>query len=185
MMLKKLHLSYTEVNDAGCAALAAALDSGALPALKTLFLYRIPASVAAKEAVHAALARSAEERVRAQAAAREALRSAINRNERGPLESALELAEACGLKWFDVTTAKVALDELWHQEAVRVLRAYCDTCLAGPRSAAKFKEAALHFDRAAALNHAPLAKAAKAIFAGAAKGCRSQAEAMRQSSLSE
>jgi hypothetical protein len=36
--LKDLDLSYTQVTDAGCAALAAALDSGALPALEVLDL---------------------------------------------------------------------------------------------------------------------------------------------------
>ena len=55
--LKALHLDRTQVTDAGCAALAAALDNGALPALKDLTLRGIPASAAAKEAVHAALAR--------------------------------------------------------------------------------------------------------------------------------
>jgi hypothetical protein len=35
---------------------AAALDSGALPALTTISLDRIPASAVVKEAVHAALA---------------------------------------------------------------------------------------------------------------------------------
>ena len=38
----------TQVTDAGCIALAAALDSGQLPALKTLWLQHIPASAAAK-----------------------------------------------------------------------------------------------------------------------------------------
>ena len=56
--LRTLDLSYTQVTDAGCAALAAALDSGALPALELLTLNGTPASAAAKEAVHAALARS-------------------------------------------------------------------------------------------------------------------------------
>ena len=56
--LKDLSLSFTEVSDAGCAALVSALDSGALPALERLKLNHIPASAAAKEAVQAALARS-------------------------------------------------------------------------------------------------------------------------------
>ena len=51
-----LNLTYTQVSDAGCAALAAALDSGALPALKTLQLNDIPASDAAKAAVYEARA---------------------------------------------------------------------------------------------------------------------------------
>ena len=57
--LKKLSglcLDESQITDAGCAALAAALDSGALPALERLGLYDIPASAAAKEAVHEARA---------------------------------------------------------------------------------------------------------------------------------
>ena len=87
-----LYLGGTEINDAGCAALAAALDSGTLPALEELELgdvddgvelelgdvdaevglYGIPASDAAKEAVREALARS-----RAAASACEAERAAM------------------------------------------------------------------------------------------------------------
>ena len=54
--LKVLNLDYTKITDAGCATLAAALDSGALPALERLFLNGIPASAAAKAAVYAARA---------------------------------------------------------------------------------------------------------------------------------
>ena len=54
--LKALDLSDTQITDAGCATLAAALDSGALPALERLFLDGIPASAAAKAAVYAARA---------------------------------------------------------------------------------------------------------------------------------
>ena len=50
--LKVLFLSRTQITDAGCATLAAALDSGALPALETLYLSGTPASDPAKEAVH-------------------------------------------------------------------------------------------------------------------------------------
>ena len=46
---------------------------------------------------------------------------------------------------------------------------------AGPRSAAELREAASHFEQAAALHPAP---AMKAEFAGNAARCRSQAEAM-------
>ena len=56
--LKALDLRYTEITDAGCAALAAALDSGALPALVQLDLDHILASAAAKDAVREALAKS-------------------------------------------------------------------------------------------------------------------------------
>ena len=45
--------------DAGCAALAAALDSGALLALEVLHMSRTPASAAAKSAVKEALERTA------------------------------------------------------------------------------------------------------------------------------
>ena len=54
--LKRLYLRGTQVTDAGCATLAAALDSGALPALEMLDLDGIPASTAAKAAVYEALA---------------------------------------------------------------------------------------------------------------------------------
>ena len=53
-----LRLGRTEVTDAGCATLVAALDSGALPALELLELEAISASATAIEAVYAALARS-------------------------------------------------------------------------------------------------------------------------------
>ena len=53
--LQLLNLKDTQVSDAGCATLAAALDSGALPALEDLTLDGIPASAAAKEAAHKGL----------------------------------------------------------------------------------------------------------------------------------
>ena len=56
--LKMLELDYTQVSDAGLAALASALDSSALPALEKLTLEGTPASDTAKGAVYAALARS-------------------------------------------------------------------------------------------------------------------------------
>ena len=59
--LKELDLEGTQVSDAGCAALAAALDSGALPALEDLALANISASAAATDAVSAALERSRAE----------------------------------------------------------------------------------------------------------------------------
>ena len=49
--LKRMYLGDTQISDAGCAALAAALDRGALPALEHLALDGIPASAAAKAAV--------------------------------------------------------------------------------------------------------------------------------------
>ena len=48
--------SDTQITDAGCATLAAALDSGALPALEKLYLDGIPASAAAKATVYKARA---------------------------------------------------------------------------------------------------------------------------------
>jgi hypothetical protein len=42
--LKLLYLSYTQITDAGCAALAAALESGELPALDKLILFGTPTS---------------------------------------------------------------------------------------------------------------------------------------------
>ena len=52
--LKGLNLNRTQITDAGCAALAAALGSGSLPALAWLVLQRIPASAAAKATVQRA-----------------------------------------------------------------------------------------------------------------------------------
>ena len=57
--LKKLELLVldgTQITDAGCASLAAALNSGALPALEKLDLTDIPASAEAKAAVYEARA---------------------------------------------------------------------------------------------------------------------------------
>ena len=56
--LELLDLRYTQVSDAGCATLAAALDSGVLPALEELKLDAIPASGPATDAVYAAMKRS-------------------------------------------------------------------------------------------------------------------------------
>ena len=54
--LKLLDLDRTQISDAGCATLVAALDSGALPALSGLKLDDIPASAGAKAAVYHRLA---------------------------------------------------------------------------------------------------------------------------------
>ena len=51
--LKRLDLDNTQITDAGCAALAAALDGAVLPALEDLNLFGIPASEAAKAALMA------------------------------------------------------------------------------------------------------------------------------------
>ena len=55
--LEVLDLGHTQITDAGCATLVAALDSGALPALKELELQGTPASFAATVAVYKALAK--------------------------------------------------------------------------------------------------------------------------------
>ena len=60
--LKGLYLSRTQVSDVGCTALATALNSGMLPSLERLYLNGIPASAAAKAAVHEALAKSRDPR---------------------------------------------------------------------------------------------------------------------------
>jgi hypothetical protein len=52
-------LQNTQITDAGCATLAAALDSGALPVLEDLHIPGTPASAAAKFAVKEALERTA------------------------------------------------------------------------------------------------------------------------------
>jgi len=56
--LRTLSLVYTQITNAGCAALADALDSGVLPALESLDLRGIPASAAARAAVMEALGRA-------------------------------------------------------------------------------------------------------------------------------
>jgi hypothetical protein len=50
--LKVLYLDGSEITDAGCAGLAAALDSGALPALEELELDGTRASAVAADAVY-------------------------------------------------------------------------------------------------------------------------------------
>ena len=48
-------LNSTQITDTGCAALAAAIRSGALPALQDLILYNTPGSAASQAAVFEAL----------------------------------------------------------------------------------------------------------------------------------
>ena len=52
--LKWFHLANTKITDDGCAHLASRLRSGALPALDELYLQDIPASYAARAAMHEA-----------------------------------------------------------------------------------------------------------------------------------
>ena len=49
--LSQFALEATQISNAGCATIAAALDSGALPALEVLYLRGIPADAAAKDAI--------------------------------------------------------------------------------------------------------------------------------------
>ena len=62
-----------------------------------------------------------------------------------------------------------------NQMRAHVLSGQCVAWEAGPRSAAELREAATHFDRAAALCPAPVAKAA---YAGDAASCRRLAQAI-------
>ena len=106
-------------------------------------------------------------------------------------------AWACGMLREDVC-AEVAKPEWWNDEGLKALsarfvraapndlqvnqmRAYvlsgqCSTWEAGPRSAAEVKEAATHYERAAALTSAPTVKA---DFARMAVACRTRAEAIQ------
>ena len=54
--LKELHLNKTQITDASCATLAAALNNGTLPALERVSVEGAPATAAAKAAVREALA---------------------------------------------------------------------------------------------------------------------------------
>ena len=80
------------------------------------------------------------------------------------------------LKALSARVVRAAPDELEaHQMRADVLSGQGGAWEAGPRSAAELKEAATHYDRAAALCPAPVVKAK---FAGDAAQCRSRAEAM-------
>ena len=81
-----------------------------------------------------------------------------------------------GLKLLSVRAVRAAPgDATANRMRATVLCGQLAAWEAGPRSAAEFREAATHFDRAAALHHMP---AAKANFADCAARCRSEAEAM-------
>ena len=81
-----------------------------------------------------------------------------------------------GLKALSARVVRAAPDDAAANlmQAIVLSRQH-DAWEAGPRSAAELKEAATHFDRAAALCPAP---AGKASLAGGADWCRSRAEAM-------
>ena len=81
-----------------------------------------------------------------------------------------------GLKALSARVVRVAPND-WTTNDMRaiVLCGLADAWEAGPRSAAELREAATHFEWAAALDPAP---AGKAQLAGFADLCRSEAEAM-------
>ena len=80
------------------------------------------------------------------------------------------------LKALSARVVRAAPDNLIaNQMRAMVLAGQCDRWEAGPRSAAELREAATHYEQAAALCPAP---AMKAHFAGPAAWCRSQAGAM-------
>ena len=81
-----------------------------------------------------------------------------------------------GLKALSARVVRAAPDDgLANQMWALVLSGLTHAWEAGPRSAAELKEAATHFDRAAALFHSPVAKA---YHASSAATCLSRAEAM-------
>ena len=80
------------------------------------------------------------------------------------------------LKALSAKVVRAAPDDIQaNQTRALVLSGRCGAWEAGPRSAAELKEAATHYERAAALCSAP---AAKAILTGEAALCRSQGGAM-------
>ena len=129
----------------------------------------------------------------------EAAQRFLEAKERLPVGS--ELWAKATAKAFDELRleecAEVAKPEWWNDEGLKALSArvvraapneasaltmravvlggFCDAWELGPRSAAELTEAAAHFDRSAALCHAPAVKAANAQMADE---CRCEAEAM-------
>ena len=80
------------------------------------------------------------------------------------------------LKALSARVVRAAPDNVQaHDMRALVLGGQCAAWEAGPRSAVELKEAATHFDRAAALHPAPVGKAE---LAGNASWCRASAEAM-------
>ena len=81
-----------------------------------------------------------------------------------------------GLKALSARVVRAAPDDGdAHEMRVYVLSGHLGACEAAPRSAAELREAAAHFDRAAALCPAP---ALKADLAGKAAWCRLQAHSI-------
>ena len=83
-----------------------------------------------------------------------------------------------GLKALSASVVRAAPDEVEaNRMRAEVLSGQLRAWEAGPRSAAELREAAAHYDRVAALCHAP---AMKAKYAELEASCRRQAEAMLQ-----
>ena len=80
-----------------------------------------------------------------------------------------------GLKALSARVVRAAPDDMQANQMRADVLAGRDAWEAGPRSAAELREAAVHFERAAALCPAP---AAKAHFAAFADACGRQAAAM-------
>jgi len=81
-----------------------------------------------------------------------------------------------GLKALSARVVRAAPDEVeTNRMRAVVLRGLSRAWEVGPRSAAELREAAAHFERAAALNPAP---AGKAAHADEAAWCRNEAEVM-------
>ena len=81
-----------------------------------------------------------------------------------------------GLKALSARVVRAAPDDgTANQMRAIVLSGLCDAWEVGPRSAAELREAATHFERAAALCPAPVVKAE---LAGKAAWCRATAEVM-------
>ena len=81
-----------------------------------------------------------------------------------------------GLKALSARVVRAAPDDLGaHRMRAIVLHVRSSAWEAGPRSAAELREAATHYERAAALCPAPVAKAA---YAGYAASCRRLAQTM-------
>eukprot|EP00964_Phaeocystis_antarctica_P095275 scaffold61782_cov78-Phaeocystis_antarctica.AAC.2 len=95
--LGELDLSFTEVTDAGCATLAAVLDSGALPALETVNMVGIPASAAAQAAAQAAVLAAFAARqavVHAALAAEEAAQHAVFAAKQAAIQASIANLQA-------------------------------------------------------------------------------------------
>ena len=81
-----------------------------------------------------------------------------------------------GFKALSARVVRAAPDDMQaNQMRANALGGMCGVWERGPRSAAELKEAAAHFERAAALHHAP---AGKANLTGHAARCHRLADAM-------